>query len=120
MCESLAYDVYCVDAYIEYANTAKNKKLSAKLITLKEKMVITTGDNYVGSAEPQLREKMTNIFSRIENNPGAPTHTELENLSQVRKRYDSSKLELSKLEKKYKLVKRVEIKNKTAFLAADK
>jgi len=120
MCESLAYDVYCVDAYIEYANTAKNKKLSAKLNTLKEKMVITTGDNYVGSAEPQLREKMTNIFSRIENNPGAPTNTELENLSQVRKRYESAKLELSKLEKKYKLVKRVEIKKKTAFLAADK
>ncbi|MDC0460408.1 hypothetical protein OAM07_06590 [Crocinitomicaceae bacterium] len=120
MCESLAYDVYCVDAYIEYANTAKNKKLSAKLNTLKEKMVITTGDNYVGSAEPQLREKMTNIFSRIENNPGAPTNTELENLSQVRKRYESAKLELSKLEKKYKLVKRVEIKKKTAFLGADK
>ena len=120
MCESLAYDVYCVDAYLEYANTVKNKKLSAKLNTLKEKMVITTGDNYVGSAEPQLREKMTNIFSRIENNPGAPTNTELENLSQVRKRYESAKLELSKLEKKYKLVKRVEIKKKTAFLAADK
>jgi len=120
MCESLAYDVYCVDAYLDYSNTAKNKKLTSKLNTLKETMVITTGDNYVGTAEPQLREKMTNIFSRIEGNPGAPTSTELENLNQVRKRYNSSKAELSKLEKKYKLLKRVELKSKEEFLKSDK
>jgi len=120
MCESLAYDVYCVDAYLDYSNTAKNKKLTSKLNTLKETMVITTGDNYVGTAEPQLREKMTNIFSRIEGNPGAPTSTELENLNQVRKRYNSSKAELSKLEKKYKLLKRVELKSKEKFLNSDK
>ena len=83
-------------------------------------MVITTGDNYVGAAEPQLREKMTNIFSRIESNPGAPTSTELDNLNQIRNRYDSSRTELSKLEKKYKLIKRVELKTKESFLKSDK
>jgi len=120
MCESLAYDVYCVDAFLDYANTLKNKKLTAKLNTLKETMVITTGDNYVGTAEPQLREKMTAIFSRIESNPGAPTSTEYENLDQIRKLYDSSRAELSKLEKKYKLLKRVELKSKEQFLKSDK
>ena len=62
MCESLAYDVYRVDAYLDYANTSKIKKLTAKLDALKETMVITKGDNYVGTAEPQLREKMTPQF----------------------------------------------------------
>ena len=120
MCESLAYDVYCVDAFLDYANTSKNKKLSKKLNSLKETMVITTGDNYVGSSEPQLREKMTAIFSRIESNPGEPTSTELENLEQIRKLYDSSRAGLSKLQKKYKLLKRVELKDKEQFLKSDK
>ena len=57
MIESLAYDVYCVDAYLTYANDNKSRKLISKLDALKQTMVITSGDNYVGSSEPQLREK---------------------------------------------------------------
>ena len=56
---------------------AESKKLISKLDALKETMVITSGDNYVGAAEPQLREKMTNLFQRVESNPGAPTPNEL-------------------------------------------
>ena len=116
MIESLAYDVYCVDAYLSYANDNKSKKLTSKLDALKQTMVITSGDNYVGSSEPQLREKMTNLFQRIENNPGAPTPNELENLSQIKKRYTETKTMLSSLEKKYKLGKRVVVKSKEQYL----
>ena len=116
MIESLAYDVYCVDAYLTYANENKSKKLISKLDALKGTMVITSGDNYVGAAEPQLREKMTNLFQRVENNPGAPTPNELENLSQIQKRYTATKTALSSLEKKYKLGKKTVVKSKEQYL----
>ena len=79
-------------------------------------MVITSGDNYVGSAEPQLREKLTSLLSRVEGNPGAPTNTELDNLTQLAKRYESARIELSKIEKKYKLSKRVTTISKEEYL----
>ena len=116
MIESLAYDVYCVDAYLTYANENKSKKLISKLNALKGTMVITSGDNYVGASEPQLREKMTNLFQRVENNPGAPTPNELENLSQIQARYSATKASLSSLEKKYKLGKKTVVKSKDQYL----
>jgi hypothetical protein len=116
MIESLAYDVYCVDAYLTYANENKSKKLISKLDALKGTMVITSGDNYVGAAEPQLREKMTNLFQRVENNPGAPTPNELENLSQIQARYSETRASLSSLEKKYKLGKKTVVKSKEQYL----
>jgi len=116
MIEALAYDVYCVDSYLEYAKKEKRKKLKSKMNTLKESMVITSGDNYVGASEPQLREKMTNLFQRIENNPGAPMANELENLNQIQKRYAASKRVLSGLENKYKLLKKVNLKTKEEYL----
>lgn len=116
MIESLAYDVYCVDAYLTYAKDNKSKKLISKLDALKETMVITSGDNYVGAAEPQLREKMTNLFQRVESNPGAPTPNELENLSQIKARYSATRAALSSMEKKYKLGKRAVVKSKEQYL----
>jgi len=85
MIESLAYAVFQVDAYTACASTSKKRKLETKLTELKESMVITTGDNYVRAAEPQLREKMTTLFQKVENNYGAPTANELENLETIRK-----------------------------------
>ena len=116
MIESLAYDVYCVDAYLTYAKDKKSKKLISKLDALKETMVITSGDNYVGASEPQLREKMTNLFQRVESNPGAPTTNELESWLQIKKRYNSAKGALSKIEKKYKLGKELSLKTKEQYL----
>ena len=116
MIESLAYDVYCVDAYLQFAIDNKSKKLISKLDALKETMVITSGDNYVGASEPQLREKMTNLFQRVESNPGAPTTNELESWLQIKKRYNTTREALSKIEKKYKLGKRLTLKTKEQFL----
>ena len=116
MIESLAYDVYCVDAYLTYAKDKKSKKLISKLDALKETMVITSGDNYVGASEPQLREKMTDLFQRVESNPGAPSSNELESWLQIKKRYNSAKGALSKIEKKYKLGKELSLKTKEQYL----
>ena len=116
MIESLAYDVYCVDAYLTYAKDKKSKKLISKLDALKETMVITSGDNYVGDSEPQLREKMTNLFQRVESNPGAPTTNELESWLQIKKRYNTTRETLSKIEKKYKLGKELSLKTKEQYL----
>ena len=116
MIESLAYDVYCVDAYLTYAKDKKSKKLISKLDALKETMVITSGDNYVGASEPQLREKMTNLFQRVESNPGAPTTNELESWLQIKKRYNTTRETLSKIEKKYKLGKELSLKTKEQYL----
>jgi photosystem II stability/assembly factor-like uncharacterized protein len=116
MIESLAYDVYCVDAYLTYANDKKSKKLISKLDALKETMVITSGDNYVGASEPKLREKMTDLFQRVESNPGAPSSNEFESWLQIKKRYNTTKEALSKIEKKYKLGKGLSLKTKEQYL----
>jgi photosystem II stability/assembly factor-like uncharacterized protein len=116
MIESLAYDVYCVDAYLTYAKDKKSKKLISKLDALKETMVITSGDNYVGASEPQLREKMTDLFQRVESNPGAPSSNELESWLQIKKRYNTTKEALSQIEKKYKLGKVLSLKTKEQYL----
>ena len=116
MIESLAYKVYELDTYLEYAATVKNKKISAQLNKLKETMVVTTGDNYVGAAEPQLREKMTDLFQKVENNYGAPTANELMNLKIIGTRLNEANKSLDKLKKKYKLNSRVELMSFEAFL----
>ena len=48
---------------------------------------------------------MTNLFQRVENNPGAPTPNELENLSQIQTRYTATRAKLSSLEKSISLEK---------------
>lgn len=92
MTEDLAYLVYQIDTWMEHAeatskaNPAMKKTadaLKAELQALKETLVITTGDNYVGSAEKQLREKMGDIYSTIGSYYGAPSATELENLAKI-------------------------------------
>jgi len=65
MTQELAFLVYELDAMIVNAEAAKNMKMVDKLNALKETLVITTGDNYVGSAEQQLREKMADLYSKL-------------------------------------------------------
>ena len=43
-------------------------------------MVITTGDNYVGAAEPQLREKLGALYSKIAQGFAPPTNAEKDNM----------------------------------------
>ena len=64
MTEELAYIVYQVDAMIESPKT--KSKIKTELTELKKTLVITTGDNYVGTAESELREKMADLFLNLQ------------------------------------------------------
>ena len=101
MTEELAFLVYEADAYIE-ATKDSNKKVSAKLTELKETLVITTGDNYVGSAEPQLREKMADLYSKVASSYDKPSAAELDNLTIIENRFEKAKTDFEKLKKKSK------------------
>jgi hypothetical protein len=38
------------------------------------------GDNYVGAAEPQLREKISQLYSAVAGFAGKPTNAQLDNM----------------------------------------
>ncbi len=116
MTQELAYIVYELDEMIVKAEAAKDIKTVKKLNDLKETLVITTGDNYVGSAEPQLREKMTDLFSKLANSYDKPTKAELENLTVINNRFNTAKTDFEKLKKKYKHTEAMTIKTYDAFL----
>jgi photosystem II stability/assembly factor-like uncharacterized protein len=64
---------------------AKLKKLAEPFIkeldALKENLVVTKGDNYVGTAEPQLREKIAGLFGEVAGYVGHPSNAQLANLT---------------------------------------
>lgn len=77
MVEDLAYMVYEINetqtqAKEVMANNPKGKKDAQKLFdaleNLRKDLVITSGDNYVASAEPELREKMSDLYSNVASN----------------------------------------------------
>ncbi|MEL1226738.1 MAG: hypothetical protein VW963_08335 [Candidatus Neomarinimicrobiota bacterium] len=100
MTQELAYMVYELDALLE---KVKNKRIKAKLQTLKEGLVITTGDNYVGAAEPQLREKMADLFSKIAGSYAKPSPNEMEFLEVIEARFNTAKTSFSQLKKRAKV-----------------
>ena len=102
MTQDLAYMVYELDAILEKAEELKNKKLISNLNGLKETLVITTGDNYVGAAEPQLREKMADLYSKIASSYDKPSNAELESLSLIEERFEKAKKDYDKIKKKAK------------------
>jgi len=112
MNQELAYLVYELDAILEAVQD--KKKVSLALNTLKETLVITTGDNYVGSAEPQLREKMSNLYAKIAGSYDKPTSNELDNLSIIEERFEKAKKDFAKLKKKAKV--ELELKTFEEFL----
>ncbi|MBP7172936.1 MAG: hypothetical protein KBA33_02565 [Cloacibacterium sp.] len=108
--EQLAYTVYeidettkVLDLLIEkdksYAKEASKVKTAFQ--TLKEKLVITKGDNYVGSSEPQLREKLADLYSTIASSFNAPTNAQLENLEAIKSTFGESMKQFKELKTKY-------------------
>ena len=65
---------------------------------LKAKLVITTGDNYVGRAENQLREDLGEIYSTIATYYGAPTVTQLENVDLMENKLTKATTEFKALQ----------------------
>jgi photosystem II stability/assembly factor-like uncharacterized protein len=113
MTEELAYMVYQIDAFIKAPET--KSKLKLKLNELKKTLVITTGDNYVSSAEPELREKLADLFSKIVGSYDKPSNSELEFLSIVENRYSKAKEDFNKISKKIKSKKDIKLKTFEEF-----
>ena len=102
MTQSLAYLVYQVDAYLEQAEKAGDTRELNKLNALKETLVVTTGDNYVGTAEPQLREKMANLYSKVADSYDAPSAADMDNLRLIRDRFAKATADFEALKPKVK------------------
>ncbi|SDB37905.1 Sortilin, neurotensin receptor 3 [Flavobacteriaceae bacterium MAR_2010_188] len=101
MTEDLAYMVYQVDIMQNNVKDS-NKKLFFEIQTFKEKLIVTTGDNYVGLAEPRLRENISKLFSKVIGSYDKPSPSELKNYEWLDKQLESYKTEFEKLKKKAK------------------
>ena len=71
------------------------------------------GDNYVGAAEPQLRERMADIYSKVAQSFYRPNQAELDNLEAIESRFNNSKAEFKKIKDKH-------IPKLNAFINKDK
>lgn len=109
MVQDLAYLVYKSDTYTDRAKqllkeNSKAKKVAQPVIdvlnALKETLVVTTGDNYVGSAEPQLREKMADLYSKIASGYTTPSTSEMDNLAMISDRFEKAKADFNTIEEK--------------------
>lgn len=112
MTQELAYFVYQVDAYLDQAAKSRDTRELKKLNAIKETLVVTTGDNYVGMAEPQLREKMADLYSKIASGYDAPAGADLANFELIKTRFETAKQEFSAIKSK---VKSAEILNLVSF-----
>lgn len=104
MTEELAYMVYEIDETIAHAEKVAatsssaqkaSKPLIDELNKLKKTLVITTGDNYVGSAEPQLRENIAKLYSKVASGFAAPSASEMENLKYLEDTFNKAKADYS-------------------------
>jgi len=64
---------------------------------LREILVVTKGDNYVGAGEPQLREKLNDIYGTISSYYGAPSTTQIENINSLKKQFETAKADFEKI-----------------------
>lgn len=106
--QRLAYMVYEIDEMIKINNEIASKdksytktsiKTNVELNKLKNTMVITTGDNYVGSAEKQLREKLGAIYASVASQYDAPSPSQKANIESILETYNKVETEFKRLEK---------------------
>ena len=98
MTQELAYLVYELDWIM--SKFSSESKVWKNLFDLKETLVITKGDNYVGAVEPQLREKMANLYSKIAESWDVPSSSELDNYEIIKQRFEKAKKSFNKLKSK--------------------
>ncbi|MCK6618311.1 MAG: hypothetical protein L6Q51_11785 [Cyclobacteriaceae bacterium] len=110
MAEELAYLVYELDENLKVAENLKTKNPSAaksvspfitELTRLKETLVVTKGDNYVGAAEPQLRERLAELYSKVAQSFYKPNTAELDNLEALENRFNAAKADFKKIKDKH-------------------
>jgi photosystem II stability/assembly factor-like uncharacterized protein len=106
--QSLAYMVYEIDEMIKLngeiaskdkSYTKTSDKINAELNKLKNSLVVTTGDNYVGAAEKQLREKLGAIYASVASQYDAPSPSQKANIESIMEIYNKAEVEFKRLEK---------------------
>lgn len=123
MSEQLAYMVYEIDETVTAAEKLKKEggtaaKVAQPVIedlgSLKKGLVITTGDNYVGQAENELREDLLELYSKIATRFDKPTPAEYDNLAVIEAEFAEAEKQYAKIKngsvkKMYKYVEKQEM-----------
>lgn len=101
---------------------------SNKVEETKTALVITTGDNYVGAAEPQLREKIASLYGEVAGYQGKPTNAQMENLKLLSGQLTEAMDKFSGIEKSFEKLNSalgsleiapIKLLSKEEFLMAD-
>ncbi|WP_108808686.1 VPS10 domain-containing protein [Aquimarina spinulae] len=104
--EDLAYLVHKIDQNIKKAEAVLKKDPASQKVTtaavkelnaLKETLVVTTGDNYVDEAEPQLREKLSDLYGEVAEQFEKPSFAQLENQEVLEARLNEAKAAYEKI-----------------------
>ena len=118
MVEDLAYMVYEINITMDKAkevikNDSKGKKKAQQtynvLNNLLKELVVTTGDGYVASAAPELREKMGDLYSNIASTYDRVSGANRDNFELISEEFDTAK-------SKYKEIKNKEVKKFNSYL----
>ncbi|PHS64062.1 MAG: hypothetical protein COB12_08750 [Flavobacterium sp.] len=118
MVEDLAYMVYEINGTMDKAQEVikdhpKGKKTAQKtydaLNTLLKTLVVTTGDNYVATADPEIREKLGDLYSGVAGNYGKVSPSRIANFELISE-------ELNEAKTKYEAIKNKEVKKLNSFL----
>ena len=118
MVEDLAYMVYEINGAMDKAKEVikedpKGKKKAQQaynaLSTLLKELVVTTGDNYVASATPELREKMGDLYSNIASTYDKVSGSNRDNFELIAEEFDTAK-------SKYQVIQNKEVKKFNSYL----
>ena len=106
MVEDLAYMVYELREHQKFAEKVMEDQPSGKkkaqafydaLESLRKELVITSGDNYVASAEPELRERMGELYSNIASSYDRVSGAQKQNYVLISKEFEEAKMTYQKI-----------------------
>ncbi|MBX2826844.1 MAG: hypothetical protein KTR22_01695 [Flavobacteriaceae bacterium] len=106
MSQDLAYMVHELSetqktAQMVVENHPKGKKTAQKLYDtleeLRKDLVITTGDNYVASAEPELRERMGTLYSSVATSYDRISQARKDNYALIADEFNAAKSRFTKI-----------------------
>jgi hypothetical protein len=106
MVEDLAYMVYEINETKKTAqdiidNHPRGKKSAQRLYDaledLRKDLVITTGDNYVASADPELRERMGDLYSGVAGTYDGVSAARKENFKLIAEEFEKEKDRYTKI-----------------------
>jgi photosystem II stability/assembly factor-like uncharacterized protein len=137
--EDLAYLVDQIDQLQAGVAAAQKQKVAPKttkllsafakeLDALYQSLVVTTGDNYVGQAEPQLREKIANLYAEVAGYAGRPSQAQLQNMQLLLPQLEAAQAKVQGMGNKLAELNKalsaeglppVAFRSREAFMAAD-